>query len=134
MTGCGKGSERASILVHQLRVTHPLVVLLRPENQSAEEASIDQPAVGDDLHVLVVADEDAVIPRGALEVHCVWCPRRIEINRANEVPASPTKGQDQRTVDVGVGVKRETTGHYRSRGSAQDLSAASSASISSRLS
>jgi hypothetical protein len=46
----------------------------------------------------------------------------------------PTKRQDQRTVDVGVGVERETTGHYRSRDSAQDLSAASSASISSRLS
>jgi hypothetical protein len=41
-------------------------------------------------------------------------PGGVEIDHANEVPATLTKGVDQRTVDVGIGVKRETTGHYRS--------------------
>src|SRR5437867_3881335 len=130
MTGCGKGSESLDPR-NQLGVAHPLVVLLRPENQSAEGASIGEPAVRDDFHVRVVAHEDTAVPRGALEVHGVRRSRRIDVNRANEIPTSPTKREDQWTVDVGVSVEREPTGHYRSRDSAQDLSAPSSASISS---
>jgi hypothetical protein len=107
---------------------------LRPEDQSAERAFLGEPTVRDALHVLVVADEDTVLPRGVLEVHSVRGSLGVEIDRANKVPAAPTKGEDQRTVDVGVGMEREATGHYRLRDSAQDLSAASSASISSRLS
>ena len=101
-------------------ISDPPVVFLRPEDESAEGTSLREPAVGDDLHVLVIADEDAILLRGTLEMHRVRRSLGIEIDRAHDIPSALAKGDDQRAVDVSVRVEGTAASHYGRKDSAQD--------------
>ena len=112
--------------LEKLPDAHELVVLLLPGDVATEGLTCGDPVESKLTLVPVVGHEYAVLFRREREVDEVVLTFRPTLHGTHDVPAASDESVDQRAVDVGVCVERESSGHYFLAGTVAGLAIARS--------